>query len=174
LPGLIARAADAGAERILLETSGAALAVGDNAAGALSSGVTHIEIWVLGDEAPHDALRDHPGAWKNALAGVARFEKGADAAGATVSVSARIPVCRHNFEGLANAVGSLAARGIRLVTLDVSAPAAASIGCAASLDSALSTGIVNGTWVTLEGSIPDGLDVDPLHFRLVISPAQAS
>lgn len=121
LPRLIAAAAAAGFARIRLRTDGGALAQPGNADGALTAGVRQLELIVLAEGEAHDKLTGRPGLSAASMRGVAAFTSAAERAGATVALSALIPVCAHAVAQLPHAVGAAAGLGATSVTLEVSA-----------------------------------------------------
>ncbi|TLN00761.1 hypothetical protein FDZ71_14135, partial [bacterium] len=149
LPEVVAAAVRAGAERLRVETAGAALARGDNAAGALAAGVRHVRLVLLGDEGAHDSLTGMPGSFAAAAAGAAVWTAAAARSGARTFLGVLVPVCPHNAEHLPAAVAAAARLGAREVVLRV-ARAADPAALAPWLVAACDTGAVNRVWVRVE------------------------
>jgi hypothetical protein len=165
LPALIECAVAAGAVRVKLTTGGAALAVGQNAAGSLAAGVRHVEVVLLaGDPALHDALAGSIGAHDEAMRGVASLRAAAGRTAAAISITGRIPVCPHNIESVPQAVALLAQSGADAVVVDVTPEAALLLprGWPAAV---ADTGVVNSTWVTFSGVDPEAHGLPALHAR---------
>ncbi|MHB8761162.1 MAG: hypothetical protein ACYC6J_02040 [Coriobacteriia bacterium] len=153
LPALVAACVQAGAQRVALETDGAALCVPANASGILSAGVRHLHVRLLAaEEALGDRLGGRQGRTRDASAGVTAFLSAAAAADLTVAVTAVVPVCRHNLASLPDTVSrcaELKMHAIRLLQgaeLPSSAPAVLAAAC--------DTGMVNGVWVEADTSLP--------------------
>lgn len=164
LPALISAAAQAGAARIQLRTDGGGLAQPGNAQGALEVGVTHFEIVLLGGDAEiHDGLSGTPGLFEACEQGVRTLLAAAHASGERIAVTGAVPLCLHNMAHAAQTVAAFAAMGALAVRLEVSAPAAASVGMSAAISAALDTGTVNGVWVSVTGIAPELLPVSTLH-----------
>lgn len=152
LPAVVAAAGQAGARRIRLETSGAGLQSPGNAAGALSAGVTHVRVTLLGGTpGVHDALTGCPGAFDAAIAGLRTFRACASEAGAHVCVTVRVPACRHNLHDLPAAVAAAVDAGADSVTLAIGDGGADLAPALPWLTAACDTGVVNGSWVEVEG-----------------------
>lgn len=145
LPALVSACVEAGADRIAIETDGAALSVPANAVGVLSAGVSHMHVRLLDADDAHGRTRD-------SLAGMAAYLQAAQAAGTTVCLVAVVPVCRHNLITLPDTVLQLASLGVHAVRLlsGGQLPAAAAATIAAACD----TGMVNGVWVETDGLLP--------------------
>lgn len=154
LPRLIGAARAHGADRIRLSTDGRFLAQGGNAYGAVSAGVTHLELVLVGgDAAAHDRLTKRPGAFDSACAGAREFIA---AARSSALLSGRIPLCRHAVADAPATVALLASLGAVAVELDASSlngsPAHAGL-----LAAACETATVNrvAAWVTgWDGELP--------------------
>ncbi|HSK47666.1 MAG TPA: hypothetical protein VLA05_06660 [Coriobacteriia bacterium] len=140
LPQLIAAATSAGFSRVRLRTDGGALAKADNAAGAFSAGVRHLEIVLLGSAKTHDERSGRSGLFDDAAAGATAFSRAAESS--AVSITARIPVCRHSVFDVAGAVVAAAALGASAATIDASG-LKWSTDREALLDAALETATVN-------------------------------
>lgn len=153
LPALVAACVEAGIERVVLETDGAALSVSANAHGVLRAGVRHLRIRLL-DAEPEggDQLAGRPGRTRDALAGVTEYLAAAGDAGLAVVVSAVLPVCPHNLETLPATVMALAARGFHAIRLVAEGEVPAS--AAAILAAACDTGMVNRLWVEADPDLP--------------------
>ncbi len=152
LPELIDAAVTAGASRIGVQTAGALLAVGGNAAGSLHVGVRHFEIaFVPGDDAERQAEQAAQ------LAGVKELAEVAERTDARIAVSARIRVCRHTVAHLPAAVGALAEAGVGCVHLEAASDLGSGPGALASIIAACDTGVVNAVWVDVSGvALPAG------------------
>ncbi len=168
LPAIIGSAITAGAERIGVVTSAAALAYGENAAGSIGAGLRFIEVPLLGPDADsHDLLARSMGAFESTREGVARFRAAADAAGTRVAVRGTIEVCAHTVSQLSAAVVTFASWGASSIELH----------CTGPLDgrgvehvrAACETGMVNGVWVAVTGLQPGLLGPDGLHATDVCS-----
>ncbi len=169
LPAIVFAATEAGTARIRLRTGGEALQVRENAGGVIHAGVRQVEIVALAAGA-HDALCGRPDAFAAVAAGVDAYLAAAKMQHATVALTARIPVCRHNLEHLPDAVAALSQLGASEVVLDLSPAAAASVGAAGWVASACDTGVVNGTWVSVLA--PSRIaGVPELHFVAVAAPS---
>jgi len=152
LPGLVGHAVEAGVSRIALETGGASLTVGENAAGALHVGVRHLIVHYVPND-PTDAcgLPAAGNVADAALAGIRSFVMAAAAKGVKVAVSAVVPVCPHTAPLLSTAVVDLIAAGagaVRLVWTGDDSPGATTT---AHVAAACDTGVVNGVWVDVSG-----------------------
>jgi len=153
LPALVAACVDAGAQRIALETDGAALSVPANAAGVLRSGVRHLRVRVLDAEPGNgDVMGGRAGRTRDALAGMRAYLAAAEEAGLDVAVTAIVPVCRHNGDALSGTIAELATLGIQAVRLVPSGDAAAP--SPALLAAACDTGMVNRLWVEVDPALP--------------------
>lgn len=145
LPALVATCVEAGAARIALETDGAALSAGPNAAGVLRAGVHHLRVRTVDLTAEAQRTDDM-------IAGVSAYRSAASSAAVKVVVTAVVPVCRHNLSSLASTVSEAAAIGFDAVRLVTGGELPASAG--ASIASACDTGMVNRLWVETDGSLP--------------------
>lgn len=170
LPILIAGARAAGSARIGISTDAAGFAFGENAAGALHAGVRHVEVTLLGDAERHDRLTGREGGFAATRAGLAAFRDAADAAGASVMVRVRIPVCRHDVTHVVGAVTAAAALGADIVLLDATRTDADLAHYARWITAALETGTVNGVWVVAEGVPLCLLPGFELHAASVLGP----
>jgi hypothetical protein len=156
LPALVAGAASLGVERIGLRTDGGALSVDGNALGAIHAGVRLIEIVALGDQGIHDDLTGATSGFAMARQGARAFLDEGRETGATVVVTGRIPVCRHNLASLPGAVAALAEMGAVSVELSVSERTQKAVGLSSWVSAAFETGMVNGVWVYIRepGRLP--------------------
>jgi len=153
LPVLVAACVEAGVQRIALETDGAALSVPANALGVLRSGVRHLLVRLTDAEAGNgDAMGGRPGRTRDAFAGVRVYLAAAEDAGLVVSVTAIVPVCRHNAGSLSATVAELASLGVAAARLVPSGDAGAS--ASALLAAACDTGMVNRLWVEVDPALP--------------------
>jgi MoaA/NifB/PqqE/SkfB family radical SAM enzyme len=165
LPALIDCAVSAGAVRVKLTTGGAALAVGQNAAGSLDAGVRHVEVVLLaGSPALHDALAGHSAAFDDALRGVAALHSAAEQAAAVISITGRIPVCPHNIESVPELVALFARSGADAVIAEVT-PGVASRVPQGWVAAVADTGVVNSVWVTFSGVDTVQHGVSAIHAR---------
>jgi hypothetical protein len=152
LPALVGAAVSAGVQRLRLDTDAAGLRSVNNAAGVLSAGVRHVRFTVLGGSPGiHDALAGAPGALDATLAGVATLLGAATVDETLVSVTAVIPVCRHNLHDLPAAVAVAVEAGAESVLVRLEDGGADLTGAMPWLTSACDTGVVNGAWVEVEG-----------------------
>jgi hypothetical protein len=152
LPALVSGAVRAHVRRVGLETCASALRSPVNAAGALSAGVRHLAVTLLGGTpGVHDALAGDPGAFDAVIGGARAFRAASETEGVAVSIVAVVPVCRHNAHDLPEAIGAAVQAGAdaALVRLEDGGVdlAAALPWIAAACD----TGVVNGVWVEVEG-----------------------
>lgn len=152
LPSIIASAVEAGCVRVLLDTDAVACASPQNAAGSLMAGVRHLRWTVLGGTpGVHDALVLRPGALDASAAGVRSFRSIAKDQDIDISVTAVIPVCRHNVHDLPAAVSvalGVEADAVQLRVEDGGLDLGSAIPW---LVAACDTGVVNGVWVEVEG-----------------------
>lgn len=149
LPEIVAAARAAGFERIGIETDGIALGREENARGALSAGVRHLQAIVFGVGELGDRMAGMRNASAAALAGIERFAAAASSAGLPAAVSAIVPVCRHNAEQLHLVVAAAVRAGAGRVVItaagpDVDVPEPI-------IAAACDTGTVNRAWVEVEG-----------------------
>lgn len=169
LPALITLAREAGCERIRLTTDAGALSSPANARGVLDAGVRQIEVVLTGDQETHDRITGRPGLHAAAVAGARAFREVADAAGAHVMVTGRVPVCRHNASAAAFAVADLARAGALAVRVAVATTRAAD---RPGIEAALETAAANGlaafvTGVDLE--LPRPQETAPWRLVEVVS-----
>lgn len=152
LPALVSAAVKAGVRRLRLDTDGVALQSPSNAEGSLSAGVRHLTFTLLGGTPGiHDALRDRPGSFDAALAGVRMYRRVAEEGGVAVSVVAVVPACRHNLHDLPAAVGAAVDAGADSVLVRLEDAGADLAPALPWLTAACDTGVVNGVWVEVEG-----------------------
>ena len=153
LPDLVIACQEAGVERIGIETDGRALAVSGNADGAVGAGVTHLRVRVLAsDSRMADELSGRPGLLSATEAGVAAYRAAVERQGATVVITAIVPVCSHNLDTVPATVARLSAWGVDAVRLIEAGtlPGRASEILAAACD----TGMVNRLWVECSPGLP--------------------
>lgn len=153
LPTLVTACVEAGAERVGIETDGAALSLPANATGAISAGVRHL--FVRTPAAPDESFPSASGRAnrsRDARTGVAAFLHAAEAAGVTVVATAVVPVCRHNLHALTETVLRAASAGMHGVRLLGGSDLPATAG--ALIAAACDTGMVNGIWVETDGRLP--------------------
>lgn len=152
LPGLVSAAVRGGAERLRVDTDAAALRSPVNAVGAVSAGVRNLMVTLLaGAPGLHDALAGQPGALDASIEGMAAFRSAAEAEGLPVCVTAVIPACRHNIHDLPATVGLALGAGVDRVMVRVEDGSVDLSGARAWLTAACDTGMINGTWVEVEG-----------------------
>jgi NifB/MoaA-like Fe-S oxidoreductase len=145
--------AEAGCERIGLETDGGALSVPGNARGVLSAGVTHLYVRLFSaDPSRGDALSGRHGRTAAAAAGVAMYREAAREQDTPVVVTALIPLCSHNLAMLPETVGALSTWGADAVRLTVGGTLARSAESVVA--AACDTGMVNQLWVEADDSVP--------------------
>ncbi len=166
LPDLVARAVAAGAARVRIVTSGAALGVAGNAGGCQSAGVRHMRVVLLGSAGLHDALAGSPGLYAAAMEGVAAWRDAATLGRDRTFLSALVPVCEHNVGDLPSAVADAIAAGAREVVLRV--PSSMDDPWSMRwIGSACDTGTVNRARVTIEGLPATALDGYAEHAALL-------
>jgi hypothetical protein len=152
LPVLVAAAMRAGVARLRLDTDATALSSSGNAAGAIAAGVRHVRFTLLGGSpGTHDALAGEAGALDATLSGVRAYVRAAAEQDVAVSVTARIPVCRHNVRDVPAAVAVAVEAGAESVLLRIEDGGADLDAATAWLSAACDTGVVNGVWVEIEG-----------------------
>jgi molybdenum cofactor biosynthesis enzyme MoaA len=152
LPDLVAACAEAGFERIGIETEGGALAVPGHAAGALGAGVAHLYVRVLAtDEELADGLSGRPGLGHAVAAGIPAYLAAAEQAGITVCVTVVVPLCRHNLDSLPATVAALSSWGVHAVRLE--AAGQLSSGASVVIAAACDTGMVNRLWVETDPAL---------------------
>ncbi len=162
LPEIISAAARSGSRRIGLDTAGALLAVGGNAAGALHAGVRYFEVHYLPGDAPDVVAAAHA-----ARVGIRAIIVAAAEAGQSVAVSATIRACRHTVDRLPGAVADLAADGVGAVCITAEEGSCTGPLARASVCAACDTGAVNGVWVDVLGiELPES---HSLHRRREVS-----
>lgn len=158
LPQVIGSAAAKGFERIRLTTDGGALSQGGNAGGVVRTGVTHIDIVLLGDRASHDRLTGFDGLFDAATAGAAAFLAAGRAEGRRLTLSGRVVLCRHNVDSAPAAVAALASCGATAVAIDASGLEASAAGKLA-IEACLQTATVNRAAAFVTGwSAARGID----------------
>lgn len=150
LPALIEAAVIAGVERVAIDTDGAALRAGENAAGSLRAGVRHYVVRVVvADETLSVRVTGGPSG-PGALAGIAAVREAARRLETPVAIEARVETCRHTIAALPATVAALAEAGadaVRVIVGDVPRSAETSALLAAGCD----TGMVNAIWVDVAG-----------------------
>jgi len=172
LPRIVSGVVEAGCIRLAVDTDAIGLRSEGNATGALIAGVRHVRFSLLaGTEGVHDALCGVPGALDATRAGIRTFRSAADAQGLDVSLTAVVPVCRHNANDLPSAVAEAVECGADRVEIRITD---GGMGLAAAIPwitAACDTGVVNGVWVEVEG-VPfcmlEGYDLhlaDAVRFR---------
>ena len=152
LPAIVSAAAAAGCRRIGVDTDAIALRSHSNAGGALMAGVRHVRVTLLGGAAGlHDALAGASGLFESTREGVRSYRAVADAEGTAVSVTALVPICRHNVHELPSAVAAAIECGVDSVLLRLDDEDADTRALAPWVTAACDTGVVNGVWVEVEG-----------------------
>jgi MoaA/NifB/PqqE/SkfB family radical SAM enzyme len=152
LPSLVAGASQAGVARLRLETDAAALVSPANASGSAAAGVRHLRFRLLGGSpGVHDALTGEADALAATLAGVRAFAAAAREQDVAVSITALVPVCRHNVCDLPATVGVALEAGADEVTLVVDDGGLDVPAAVPWITAACDSGIVNGVWVEVEG-----------------------
>jgi MoaA/NifB/PqqE/SkfB family radical SAM enzyme len=153
LPALVASAKRHGVQRLRLDTDAVALASPANAGGSIAAGVRHVRFSVLGGSSSlHDALVGEPGALDATLSGVRSYISAALELDEAVSVSAAVPVCRHNVHDLTPAVLAVVEAGADSVTLLLDDGGLDLAGAVPWLTAACDTGVVNAVWVEVDGA----------------------
>ncbi len=152
LPAIVSTAREAGCRRVCLDTDAVALRTTQNAGGSLMAGVRHVR-WSLlgGTPGVHDALIGDPGALAASVEGVRSFLAIAGAEDVPVSVSAIVPVCRHNAHDLPAAAGIAVDAGADGVLLRIEDGGMDLASALPWVVAACDTGVVNGVWVEVEG-----------------------
>ncbi|MFA5844458.1 MAG: hypothetical protein WC971_06480 [Coriobacteriia bacterium] len=157
LADLIAEAVRVGAVRLRLDTDCAALGAPETARATIDAGVRHVRFTLLGSTPElHDALAGVPGGFAATMHGVRTFVETAAETETPVHVAARVPVCRHDLHDLPGTVTAAARAGATSVLLVVEDTDLELRSAAPWLGAACDSGIVNGTWVEVEG-VPYGL-----------------
>jgi hypothetical protein len=152
LPVLVGAAVDAHCRRLCLETDAVALRSPQNAGGSLMAGVRHLRWSILGGtQGVHDVLLGTPGALDASVEGVRSFLSIAAAEAIPVSVTAVVPVCRHNVHDLPAAAGLAVDTGVDRVLLRVEDGGLDLPAALPWIVAACDTGVVNGVWVEVEG-----------------------
>jgi hypothetical protein len=175
LPRIVGGVMAAGCTRLAVDTDAMAFASESNARGALRAGVRHIRFTVLaGTEGVHDALAGAPGLLDATLDGVRAYRAVAEAEGLEVSVTARVPVCRHNLRDLPSAVGVAVSCGADAVEVVFEDGGIDLVSAIPWVTSACDTGVVNGVWVQVAGvpfCLLPGYD---LHLSDVLGPRRGA
>jgi hypothetical protein len=152
LPSLVSAAISAGCSRLGVDTDGVALRSAANAGGALMAGVRHVRFRLLGGSPGlHDTLAGAPGVLDLTIEGIRSYRSMAAAEGLPVSVTAIVPVCRHNVHDLPAAAGLAVECGVDTVVLSVEGEGVDLEAAAPWITAACDTGVVNGVWVEVDG-----------------------
>ncbi len=163
LPEIVRIASDLGVQRIRLRTDGGALGASQNARGALSAGVRHVELVVLAAGTEHDELTERPGLFAALKAGSRAFIETAAAQGTTVALTGFVPVCSHNVTSAAGAVAALCEAGAVAVHVDAAACRPSEHAhVIAALDTAAANGVA-GFVTGLDAAVPAPWDIAPAH-----------
>jgi hypothetical protein len=152
LPALVGAAVEARCQRLCIETDAVALRSPQNAGGSLMAGVRHLR-WTLlgGTPGLHDALLGTPGALDGSVEGLRSFLSIAKNEAVPVSVTAVVPVCRHNVHDLPAAAGLAVDAGADRILLRVEDGGLDLSSALPWIVAACDTGVVNGVWVEVEG-----------------------
>jgi len=152
LASIISACADAGVERLRLDSGCAALSAPEVAREVLHAGVRHLRFALVGSNGDaHDPLLGTAGAFEQTMRGVASFRAAAAEMGVAVHVSARVPVCRHDLGDVPGIVARAAEAGAAGVLAHVTDPRLELPSAAAWVSTACDTGLLNATWVEVEG-----------------------
>ncbi len=152
LPALVGAAVEAGCRRLCLATDAVALRSPQNAGGSLMAGVRHLRWTILGGTpGVHDVLVGTPGALDLSVEGVRSFLSIASEETIPVSVTAVVPVCRHNVHDLPAAAGLAVDAGADRVLLRLDDGGLDLPAALPWIVAACDTGVVNGVWVEVEG-----------------------
>jgi hypothetical protein len=153
LPSIVAAAVAAGCQRLGVDTDGIALRSPSNAGGALMAGVRHVRFGLLGGTAGlHDALAGAPGSLDATVEGIHSYVSLAATERVDVSLTAVVPVCRHNFRDLPAAAALAVECGADAIHLRVESDGDADLDAVVPwIVAACDTGVVNGVWVEVEG-----------------------
>jgi MoaA/NifB/PqqE/SkfB family radical SAM enzyme len=152
LPRIVSGAVEAGCSRLAVDTDAIGLRSAANATGAVVAGVRHVRFTLLaGTEGVHDALCGAPGSLDATRAGIRSFRAAADAQGLDVSVTARVPVCRHNANDLPASVAAAVECGADRVEVRVTDGGMELAAAVPWITAACDTGVVNGVWVQVDG-----------------------
>jgi len=152
LPALVATATEAHCRRLCLDTDAVALRSRQNAGGSLMAGVRHLRWTILGGTpGVHDALSGEPGALDASVEGARSFVSIASDEAIAVSVTALVPVCRHNAHDLPAAAGLAVDAGVDRILLRVEDGGLDLLSALPWIVAACDTGVVNGVWVEVEG-----------------------
>lgn len=152
LPAIVTAAIGAGCRRLCLKTDAVALRSAANAGGSLMAGVRHLRWPILGGTpGVHDALVGAPGAFEASVAGIRSFRAIAAEEGLDVSVTAFVPVCRHNVHDLPVVAGAAVEAGADRVVVRIEDGGLDLAGSIPWIVAACDTGVVNGVWVEVDG-----------------------
>jgi MoaA/NifB/PqqE/SkfB family radical SAM enzyme len=152
LPRIVLGVVEAGCVRLAVDTDAVGLRSAANATGALVAGLRHVRFTLLaGTEGVHDALGGAPGSFDATRVGIRSFRAAADAQGLDVSVTALVPVCRHNANDLPASVAIAVECGADRVEVRVTDGGMELTAAAPWITAACDTGVVNGVWVEVEG-----------------------
>lgn len=152
LPALVTAATDAHCRRLCLDTDALALRSPQNAGGSLMAGVRHLRWTILGGTPGlHDALYGEPGALDSSVEGIRSFASIASDEALSISMTAVVPVCRHNAHDLPAAAGLAVDAGVDRILLRVEDGGLDLASALPWMSAACDTGVVNGVWVEVEG-----------------------
>jgi hypothetical protein len=152
LPRIVSGITAAGCRRIAIDTDAIGLRSEANARGALIAGVRHVRFALLaGTEGMHDALAGAPGMLDATREGIASYRQAASAEDLDVSVTALVPVCRHNLSDLPCVIAVAVGCGVDRVEVRLSDVDVEIASAVPWITAACDTGVVNGVWVEVEG-----------------------
>lgn len=152
LPSMVTGVMEAGCSRLAIDTDAVALQSAGNAHGVLSAGVRNVRFTLLaGTEGVHDALAGAPGMFDATRAGVRSYRAAAEAAAVPVTITALVPVCRHNLRDLPSAVGAAVEVGVDRVEVRLTDGGLDLAAALPWITASCDTGVVNGVWVEVEG-----------------------
>jgi hypothetical protein len=152
LPRIVAGVTDAGCRRLGIDTDAVGMRSVANAHGALVAGVRHVRFTVLaGTEGLHDALAGTPGLLDATREGIASYRQAAAEEGLDVSITAAVPICRHNLSELPSAVAVAVECGVERVEVRLSDGGVEIASAIPWTTAACDTGVINGVWVEVEG-----------------------
>ena len=170
LVSIVTQSVAAGVRRLGLHSDAAALTRGENATGAVSSGVRRLDVTFLGgDESTHDRLIGRPGSFTSSIAGMQAFREAGERMVVPVVITGSVPVCRHVVFDIPAIVERFARSGASSVELVFEDPSIADAGMVRTIIAACETGIVNGVWVSVRGLDPAALGRHDLHGRAPVT-----
>ena len=169
LPAIVSGAVAAGVSRLRIDTDASALRSPENASGVLAAGARHFRVTLLGGSPGlHDVLSGSPGALDAALEGIAVLRDAVSGEGATVSLTALVPTCRHNLRDLPAIAAVAVEAGMDVIRLRIEDGGGEVAAGAPWITAACDTGVVNGVWVEIEGAPFCALPEHALHLSDVV------